>query len=95
MHFGNCACYLCSIQIKRKLLINNFSPSGSRPTGNNMKTQTDILFESINNISTDILAVIGKKWGIIDIKEIKNRLYSAVYFGEIDYTKLLIKYNLL
>ena len=60
-----------------------------------MKTQKDILFESINNIPADILAEIGKKWGMIDIREIKNRLYSAVYFGEIDYTKLLIKYHLL
>ena len=60
-----------------------------------MKTQKDILFESINNIPTDILSEIGKKWGMVDINEIKNRLYSAVYFGDIDYTKLLIKYNLL
>ena len=60
-----------------------------------MKAQTDILFESINNIPTDILSEIGKKWGMIDINEIKNRLYSAVYFGDIDYTKLLIKYHLL
>lgn len=60
-----------------------------------MKTQKDILFESINNIPTDILSEIGKKWGMVDINEIKNRLYSAVYFGDIDYTKLLIKYHLL
>ena len=60
-----------------------------------MKAQTDLLFESINNIPTDILSEIGKKWGMIDINEIKNRLYSAVYFGDIDYTKLLIKYHLL
>ena len=60
-----------------------------------MKAQTDLLFESINNIPTDILGEIGKKWGMIDINEIKNRLYSAVYFGDIDYTKLLIKYHLL
>ena len=37
-----------------------------------MKAQTDLLFESINNIPTDILAEIGKKWGMIDINEIKN-----------------------
>ena len=60
-----------------------------------MKAQTDLLFESINNIPTDILSEIGKKWGMIDINEIKNRLYSAIYFGDIDYTKLLIKYHLL
>ena len=60
-----------------------------------MKTQKDILFESINNIPTDILSEIGKKWGMVDIFEIKNRLYCAVYFGDIDYIELLIKYNLL
>ena len=60
-----------------------------------MKIQKDILFESIENIENDILLEIGKRWELTDISLIKNRLYSAVYFGDIDYVKILIKYNLL
>ena len=48
-----------------------------------MKAQTDLLFESINNIPTDILSEIGKKWGMIDINDlIKGETYINPNTGD-------------